>query len=558
MNPSNAGTNKNEIHIGNILFLLLPFWTPLIPPLGISCLKSYLSKYGYNSITVDANTNIKFEETFHNYCEILKRHIPENKRGNFYNFTHKVLRNHAMSYINKKDENEHFELVRLLVEKYFFCHVDLNQIKELDGLMKVFYINLEKYLVDLIDKHKPSIVGISVYTGTLPASVFAFKLIKERYPDIKTVMGGGVFSDQLCMNSANFERFLAKVPYIDGIFVGEGEEIFLKYLQGELSEDKKVYSINDNKKNVLDLSTVDIPDFSDFNLQYYSQSAAYASRSCPHQCSFCSETVQWGQFRKKDIVQVVDELIRQYEKHGTQLYLFCDSLLNPFISELAEELIKRDVSFYWDGYLRADKHVCDTENTMRWRRGGFYRARLGVESGSQHVLELMNKKITPEQIKAAVSSLAYAGIKTTTYWVVGHPGETEEDFMQTLSLIGLLKDDIYEAECNVFEYYANAQVSSDKWSNDYGTALLFPENYTELLITQIWEIKTQPDREEVFRRACRFVEHCNKLGIPNPYSMLDIYKADERWRRLHKNAVPLLTDFKNKKIFISENKKIII
>jgi hypothetical protein len=54
----------------------------------------------------------------------------------------------------------------------------------------------------------------------------------------------------------------------------------------------------------------------------------------------------------------------------------------------------------------------------------------------------------------------------------------------------------------------------------------------------------------------RFIEHCSKLGIPNPYSINDIYKADQRWRRLKKNAVPLFVDFKNSNDYINENKYI--
>jgi hypothetical protein len=54
----------------------------------------------------------------------------------------------------------------------------------------------------------------------------------------------------------------------------------------------------------------------------------------------------------------------------------------------------------------------------------------------------------------------------------------------------------------------------------------------------------------------RFVRHCKKLGVPNPYSMQDIYEADQRWKRLHKNAVPPLVEFKNPDNYIDERKNI--
>ena len=183
-----------------------------------------------------------------------------------------------------------------------------------------------------------------------------------------------------------------------------------------------------------------------------------------------------------------------------------------------------------------------------------YRVRLGVESGSQHVLDAMNKKITPELTKKALFSLANAGIKTTTYWVIGHPGETEEDFLQTLQLLEETKNDIYEAECNPFIFGYTGQGKSDQWKNN--RALLYPEEAKEVLILQSWKIADSPSREETYKRMNRFVQCCDSLGIPNPYSLKEIYQADKRWKQLHKNAVPNLVDFKNKGTYIDECRQV--
>jgi radical SAM superfamily enzyme YgiQ (UPF0313 family) len=119
-----------------------------------------------------------------------------------------------------------------------------------------------------------------------------------------------------------------------------------------------------------------------------------------------------------------------------------DSLLDPIVTDLANELVNSDTAMYWDGYIRADQAASDEDKVFLWRRGGLYRARLGIESGSPHVLELMNKKITPVQIRTALTNLARVGIKTSTYWVIGFPGETEEDFQQTLDILEELKEEI--------------------------------------------------------------------------------------------------------------------
>lgn len=547
MKNNTGNTNKK------ILLALMPYWTPLIPPLGISCLKSSIQNHGYTVKTLDANVEQVFRDIYNAYFDTLKRIVPAHKRGNFYNIGNDVLRNHMMAFIHRTGEKEYLELVNLLIRNTFFCPAEEPRVLELDNVVREFYRVFKDYFLRVLEIEQPDVLGLSVYNGTLPASMFAFRLAKEKHPHIKTVMGGGVFADQLQPDSPNFERFLEKTPYIDHIIVGEGETLFLKLLQGRLPESQRVFTLKDIHRETLDLSTVDIPDFSDFDRKRYPTLASYVSRSCPFQCSFCSETMQWGKYRKKKETQIVDELMKLYRLYNYQLFLMGDSLLNPVIQNLSRELLKRDTAVYWDGYLRADVPVCDTENTLLWRRAGFYRARLGVESGSQHVLDLMGKQLTPERIKAAVTGLASAGIKTTTYWVIGHPGETEADFLQTLDLVEDLKDHIYEADCNPFNFYFTGQVLSREWKEK--SKLLYPEHTTDMLIAQTWTLDIEPDREEIYKRIARFAGHCRNLGIPNPYTFNDIYEADERWKRLKKNAVPSLFDFKKEGNYIDECKQ---
>lgn len=531
----------------HILLILLPFWVPLIPPLGIACLKSYLLKQGYPVKVEDANIRGEFREIYDTYFSLLKEGLPEEKRlsGNsHFNLGHDVLHNHLMAHQNVNNEQQYILLVKDLIYKSFYAEVTDQLVIRLNQLLDTFYDRLGVYIIDLLNAEKPTIFGASIYSHTLPASLYAFKLAKKQFPGIKTVAGGGVFSNHLARGSKNLEIFLEKTPYIDKIFVGEGELLFKQYLKSELPSSQKVFTLEDVQGEYLDLSNVDVPDFSDLSLQYYPDLPTYTSRSCPFQCSFCSETLQWGNFRKKKAAQIVRELKTLYQRHHTQLFWMCDSLLNPVITGLSKEILESGLSLYWDGYLRADKEACNTENTMLWRRGGFYRARMGVESGSQRVLDLMNKKITIERTKQTVTSLAYAGIKTTTYWVVGHQGETEEDFQSTLDLISELQDDIYEAMCNPFNYYLNGQVNSSKWEKEYKSIPLYLKGAEDMLMIPTWIMNCEPSREEAYDRVRRFEEHCRKLGIPNPYSLSEINQADERWKKRHKNAVPSLMEFK--------------
>jgi len=547
----------NDIPKKKILLLLLPFWTPQIPPLGISCLKSFLQPYGFQVKTVDLNVEEELRALYNKYFNTLRGYVLESKRGNFYNIGHEVMQNHMMAHLNYENEEEYHKLVKILIYKTFFIKITNEQVEPLYEIIQRFYNRLEGFIIDHLSMEQPDVLGISVYKGTVPASMFVFKLAKENYPRLRTVMGGAVFAQSLGIGTPDFDLFLEKTKcYIDHIIIGEGENLFLGLLKGRLPETQRVFTLEDINGEILDLSPelVGIPDFSDLNIQYYPILSAYSSRSCPFQCTFCTETVFWGKYRKKNAKQVVNELIQLYKTYQSQLFMMCDSLLNPIITNMAREFAGMEESIYWDGYLRVDTSVCDPDMVQLWRNGGFYRARLGIESGSPRILKMMNKNIDIQQIKSAIFNLANAGIKTTTYWIIGYPGETEEDFQKTLDLVSELKDDIYEAECNPFGYYFTGQEKSSEWAQSHRAILLYPESAHHMLIIQTWVLDGIPSREETYKRIGRFVEHCRQLGIANPYSMYDIYKADERWKKLHKNAVPSLVEYKNKQTYINENK----
>ncbi|MCP4152779.1 MAG: radical SAM protein, partial [bacterium] len=404
--------NVNE----KILLALLPYWTPQIPPMGLSSLKGFLKPRGFDVKTVDCNVEEVARKMYNKYFDAIREFVSVDKRGNFYNIGHEVLQNHMMAHINQQDDKEHVDLVKILIEKTFFVQAGEPLVRRLNELLDTFYQWLEGFFLNLLEKEKPSVLGLSVYKGSLPASLFVLKLTRKHHPHIRTVMGGAVFAQTLMKGTHDFERFLEKTKsYLDKIIIGEGELLFLKLLRGQLPESRRVFTLEDLDDEVLDLAETTLPDFSDFTLRFYPNLASYSSRSCPFQCSFCTETMYWGTYRKKDPALVADQLAELYKLYNTQLFLMCDSLLNPVVTGLAEEFIRRDLSLYWDGYLKVDRHSCRDERTLLWRRGGFYRARLGLESGSQRILDAMEKKISIAQVKATLTSLAKAGIKTTTY-----------------------------------------------------------------------------------------------------------------------------------------------
>lgn len=243
---------------------------------------------------------------------------------------------------------------------------------------------------------------------------------------------------------------------------------------------------------------------------------------------------------EKKAAQVVEEMATLYERYHHKLFFMSDSLINPMIDDLANEIIKKNAPFYMDSYFRIDNASKELDRTISWRRGGLYRVRIGIESGSKRMLKIMNKEITLEQIYSALPNLAHSGIKTTTYWLIGHPQETEEDFQATLELVKNMKDYIWQAECNTFRYYYGSHNADDAWKDK--RRLLFPEEMQDMLVFKTYTLDIEPNRKETFNRLFRFINHCKQLGIPNPYSGYEGYEADKRWKDLHKNAVPSVSE----------------
>lgn len=540
-----------------ILLAILPYWDPMIPPMGISTLKSFLQKHGYTVKTVDLIVKDESLVFYRDYFDVLKKYIPEEKHGNFNNIGHDVLQSHLIAYWNHEDENKYVELVKLLIYNSYYVNIEDCGIHELNRIMAGFYTTLEEYFIQLLEEEKPDVVGVTAYKCTIAASMFVLKLTKEKYPHIKTLMGGGTFNETHAPDSPNFQILLeATKDYLDKIILGQGEMLFLKYLRGQLPDSQRVYTKKDIGGKILDFHEQEFPDFSDLDLAKYPYLGATASASCKYQCSFCVAAKVGGKYRAKNPALTVKEMIYMHQKYGHQLFFMTDSLLNPVATDLANEVIKSGVSLYYDAYFKVDEPSADIKNTLLWRQGGLYRVRLGTESASQRILDEMDKRITVDQMKATIASLAYAGIKTTTYWVIGHPGETEEDFQQTLDLVEELKDDIFQAECNYFLVHYSNQAKSDDWRDSI--QLLYPEETSKMLVFQYYTPGSPPLREEAFRRMHRFEAHCRKLGIPNPYSLSEHYEADKRWQRLHKNAVPEMEKFIGKNAYISDTQCIVV
>lgn len=537
-----------------ILLALLPFWNPLIPPQGIGYLKGFLQAHGYAVRAVDANTDLGLKNLYDRWFAALLAAIPAARRGNSYNIGNDVWRDHMMAHLHQADPDQYRELLGILIAKTFYHRVGAEVLEELIAVAEAFFARLEEFLDHLLERERPQVLGLSVYRDTLAASLFAARLAKRRDPGIKVVMGGAVFATILPPGSPNLAYVLERTAEcVDHFIIGPGEELFLRWLKGQTPAGQRVSTSAELGGRFL-RPGVELLDLSDFDLAYYHHQAIAASYSCPNRCGFCNVSTYFGPYERRDSQQTMAGMIALQKRNGGQVFYMLDSLLNGVIDDLADCFLASDAALYWDGYLRVDEAGCDADRVLHWRRGGFYRARMGIESGAQHVLDLMGKTITVEQSHRVIANLARAGVKTTAYVVIGHPGETEADFQATLDFVTEAQDGIWEAECNPFTYFHTGQPHAGLWADI--NMLLYPVWAKEMLLAQTWILDCDPPRQVMFERINRFVALCENLGIATPWSLVEVDRADQRWARLQPNAVPPLMDFIRGDRYMDECKRV--
>lgn len=516
-----------------ILLLEPPFFTPWTPPLGLGLLKAFLQARGHEVRCVDLNASPEVWGLHRRYFERLRpaagRPVAEGHTVLWW-----VLNAHQLALLSGQPPARVAEAVQAVAEHHRI-RLGSQRLAELGELLVTLHAGLRASLRAL-SPGDYDMVGTSTYTTSLGPSLLLLRELRERWPGVRTVMGGGVFADDLALGADNLDVLLERHPYVDHVVLGEGELALAALVEGEL-EGQRLISRESLPGRALSMVDAPLPDFDDFDIDRYFHLTIEGARSCPFQCAFCSETVQWGGYRKKPARLLADQMEALAERHGLRSFFMGDSLMNPYIDALSTELLSRPLGLVYDGYLRADRPVTDPERVERWARSGLRRARMGIESASPSVLQRMDKRTTPEGIAAALRTLASRGIRTTTYWIVGFPDETDEEHEQTLEFIRREHRSIYELEAHPYYYYPYGQVSSRR----HEAVPVHAPSINEVLGFREWAIRDgRPSHEERYDRLDRITRLASELGIPNIYSMQQRYQAEERWLRLHPLAERIL------------------
>lgn len=310
----------------------------------------------------------------------------------------------------------------------------------------IYDLCLEKLsLQEIIKDFQPTIIGLSFLSTSWPFTKgFVMKLRKQFNGWIIT---GGI-------HSSLFPHEVLQSG-VDVVLIGEGETNVVNLV--ECLQDDKLESlasvpdvaymqdnkmiINKNNTAVFDLNTVPFINrdlYHDLNL--YSHHSILTSRGCPYSCKFCCN---WGvgvkKCRSRSPINVVEELKYLKEKYGANTVYFADDLF--FFNEsqrieFCDLVLANGLDIEWVAQLRADNL---SEKLLRvMKKSGCVKLCFGIESGSQEILNSIGKRIKLEQIRNTFKLLNDIGIKSKTWWILGLPGNYEQQ-LESLKLMKELK-----------------------------------------------------------------------------------------------------------------------
>ena len=371
-----------------LLLLLMPEWATMFPPFNMARLSAVTKGAGYESKCIDLNIK-------------------------------------AYNYMKENDN----------------CGLDYSPwegTREWKWTGHNYYEDLHERLeplftsyIEQIVEYAPDVIGFTTYYCNYEPTSWMASALKKVLPNAVFVLGGSDAHKEL--RDIN--------PTFNYIVRGEGEGIILNILdnveKGIHFDEMQILQQPEGER--LNLSGFPTPDYSHFDFNEYqipNGVNSELSRGCVAKCTFCEETHFW-KYRQRQALDILNEIRYLYYEKGTDVVWFIDSLVNGNLSELmgfCKGVIAADMKIHWTGYCRCDGRM-DLEFYQMLADSGCAMLNYGIESGSQKVLDDMDKKVTVAEMEQNFRDGAKVGVGAFTNWIVGFPTEQYQDFADTLTFL---------------------------------------------------------------------------------------------------------------------------
>ncbi len=284
----------------------------------------------------------------------------------------------------------------------------------------------------------PDVVGINAITATMPWAEMLCKGIRNTYPG--PIILGGVHP------SVESLLTLQTLTDADAICIGPGEEICLDVLdRGNLNPSIPGLLIRGHedcyvkRDPEMHIDKYPFPHWEGYYTQLqahltgWMSQAWYAmtSRSCPYSCRFCAS--DWSKPVRLHSAEYVIDMFQTVSKNVDEL-LLCDDTIainRERIERICRGIMGKGIR--WACMIRANQ--ADEDLLKLMKEAGCYYIGFGIESGSQRVLDILNKRTTVDMNHSAILLANKLGFYLTTSYMIGVPDETNEDMQATLAFM---------------------------------------------------------------------------------------------------------------------------
>ncbi|MDQ1350499.1 MAG: anaerobic magnesium-protoporphyrin monomethyl ester cyclase [Acidobacteriota bacterium] len=479
-----------------------PFATLTAVPAGICLLKSYIeTHYPHQVLTMDLNLGMF--EWIHN-LPYNQRKTAVQEMGNIEPLTESdvELQRRVLRTGTYKNFSIEEDVISALSSQDDFLQEFNNAFQTtvikllLDGKIP-FGFKVIDFMVDFVLSTAPDVIGISVFSNFQFASTMALASIFREKFNIPTVLGGPAMLD--------FDAFelMTAFPFIQYIILGEAEES-LGTLLDVLSSGQEphgipglVYRGREAKVHSTEAALIGslkglvFPDYSDLPLkQYYNREVTLPvsfSRGCYwKRCAFCAlhHTFR-NHYKVRPYEEVAAEIKYLKEKWNCNLFYFIDlSISAKHIEYISKKLIDLQLNIQYCFFSRTTSEY-KPELMVQLRESGCVYILWGIESGSQEILNSMDKGLHPEKMRIVLQNSHEAGIKNYIFILLGFPGETETDRLDTSLFIARNYKYIDFVCTSIFILDQNSKIINqpDKYKIKVGRKLPFITKNGEPLIS---------------------------------------------------------------------------
>ncbi len=292
------------------------------------------------------------------------------------------------------------------------------------------------------------VYGLSCWTANRRGVALVAREIRRRHPSACIVVGGPHATPLA-------REMLEHHPDIDVVTLGESDETFaeivrrleagqsLDGLAGALVRTSRGIEAGPERPSVRELDSLECPH------RYYDTHIVMTSRGCPWACTFCGAETTWGRgFRGHSVPYVLDMLEAALARVRVRMLQIKDDTFTTNkkrVIELCRGIRERKLNFLWSCDTRVD--VLSEELLQEMRLAGCQRLSLGVESGSQRILDAIHKNITVDEIVEATEMAKRWGVHVRFYMMLGNRGETRESFEETLAFLNRAAPHQYIFSC---------------------------------------------------------------------------------------------------------------